>query len=344
QSSSLRELDLSNNQLQDSGVKLLSAGLENCVVVVGVSMCRLSGCLLTQEGCASLASALSSNPSHLRELDLSYNHPGDSGVKLLSAGLEDPTWRLEALRLSACLVSQEGCASLASALSSNPSHLRELDLSYNHPGDSGVKLLSAGLEDPTWRLEDLRYGETHNGLSGCNLSERSCAALASVLSSQSSSLRELDLSNNDLQDSGVMHLSAGLESPHCRLEALRSGSENSRAFKTGLNDNIKPITHLNICLNEPNCVVVFGVSMCRLSGCLLTQEGCASLASALSSNPSHLRELDLSYNHPGDSGVKLLSAGLEDPTWRLEALRYGETHTMGSIFQTALPVATSRYP
>uniref|UniRef100_A0A667XCJ8 B30.2/SPRY domain-containing protein n=1 Tax=Myripristis murdjan TaxID=586833 RepID=A0A667XCJ8_9TELE len=125
-------------------------------------------------------------------------------------------------------------------------------------------------------------------LSGCNLSERSCAALASVLSSQSSSLRELDLSNNQLWDSGVKRLSAGLE----------------------------------------NCVVVVGVSMCRLSGCLLTQEGCASLASALSSNPSHLRELDLSYNHPGDSGVKLLSAGLEDPTWRLEALRYGETHTL----------------
>uniref|UniRef100_UPI003AAF21B5 protein NLRC3-like n=1 Tax=Centroberyx gerrardi TaxID=166262 RepID=UPI003AAF21B5 len=57
-----------------------------------------------------------------------------------------------------------------------------------------------------------------------------------------------------------------------------------------------------------------------LSGCLLTEEGCASLASALSSNPSHLRELDLSYNHPGASGVKLLSAGLEDPHWRLDSL------------------------
>uniref|UniRef100_A0A668A8A4 Uncharacterized protein n=1 Tax=Myripristis murdjan TaxID=586833 RepID=A0A668A8A4_9TELE len=319
-------------------------------------MCRLSGCLLTQEGCASLASALSSNPSHLRELDLSYNHPGDSGVKLLSAGLEDPTWRLEALRLSGCLLTQEGCASLASALSSNPSHLRELDLSYNHPGDSGVKLLSAGLEDPTWRLEALRYGETHTmssrGLSrgglaiwngrccqstggrpqvlkttntSCReISKRSCAALASALSSQSSSLRELDLSNNQLQDSGVKCLSAGLESPHCRLEALRSGSENSRIISDYCAAEI--IQH--VCVSD--CVVVFGVSMCRLSGCLLTQEGCASLASALSSNPSHLRELDLSYNHPGDSGVKLLSAGLEDPTWRLEALRYGETHTMSS--------------
>ncbi|XP_014834572.1 PREDICTED: stonustoxin subunit beta-like, partial [Poecilia mexicana] len=62
-------------------------------------VCSLSGCLVSEEGCASLASALTFNPSHLKELDLSYNHPGDSGVKLLSAGLKDPDWRLEALRV-----------------------------------------------------------------------------------------------------------------------------------------------------------------------------------------------------------------------------------------------------
>ncbi|CAL8238445.1 unnamed protein product, partial [Lota lota] len=39
-------------------------------------------------------------------------------------------------------------------------------------------------------------------LNGCHLSERCCEALASVLSSNSSSLRELDLSTNDVQDSG----------------------------------------------------------------------------------------------------------------------------------------------
>ncbi|XP_030608470.1 protein NLRC3-like [Archocentrus centrarchus] len=101
-------------------------------------------------------------------------------------------------------------------------------------------------------------------LSLCNLSERSCEALSSVLSSESSSLRELDLSNNDLKNSGVKILSSGIWSPHFELETL------------------------------------------RLSGCLITEEGCKSLVSALSSNPSHLRELDLSYNHPGEAGVKLL--------------------------------------
>ncbi|XP_055366582.1 NACHT, LRR and PYD domains-containing protein 3-like isoform X2 [Betta splendens] len=116
-------------------------------------------------------------------------------------------------------------------------------------------------------------------LSSCELSEKSCKVLSSVLSSPSTSLTELDLTNNDLQDSGVRLLLAGLEGSHCRLEIL------------------------------------------RLSGCLVTETGCASLDSALTSNPSHLRELDLSYNHPGASGIKLLSVRLKDPHWRLETLR-----------------------
>uniref|UniRef100_A0A8C7KBT6 Uncharacterized protein n=1 Tax=Oncorhynchus kisutch TaxID=8019 RepID=A0A8C7KBT6_ONCKI len=69
--------------------------------------------------------------------------------------MENPHCKLETLRS----ITDEGCVSLDTALRSNPSHLRELDLSYNHLGDTGVRLLSAGLEDPHLRLEKLKYVE-----------------------------------------------------------------------------------------------------------------------------------------------------------------------------------------
>ncbi|KAK9981762.1 hypothetical protein ABG768_001286, partial [Culter alburnus] len=147
----LDELNLKKYSTSDEGRRRLIPAVINCRKAL------LADCNLAGRHCEIVSSALQTSKSVLRELDLSNNDLQDLGVKLLSDGLKSPNCQLEILRLSGCMVSEEGCGCVSSALSSNPSHLRELDLSYNHPGRSGVQLLNDKLKDPNCSLQILNF-------------------------------------------------------------------------------------------------------------------------------------------------------------------------------------------
>ncbi|KAM4603903.1 NACHT, LRR and PYD domains-containing protein 3-like [Polymixia lowei] len=272
------EIDLTKCYTPFEGSERLLLPLKNC------RKAALRMGILRYKGFETLVSILHSKDSTLRELLLEcYSTSNIPVLTHFLAVLGSLDCQLETLRLSGFT---DVCRSLASVLQSTQSTLRVLDLTYCRYGyycedmEENGKRIDDGTGDNSLltiipaalscKLEKFK-------MFGCLLKSRHCEVFGSVLSSNPT-LRELDLSHNNLQDSGVKLLSVGLASPACRLESL------------------------------------------RLSGCGITEVGCASLASALSSNPSHLRELDLSFNHPGDSGVKLLSERLEDHKCRLEKL------------------------
>ncbi|XP_055510690.1 NACHT, LRR and PYD domains-containing protein 3-like [Leucoraja erinacea] len=200
-----RVLRLWNNKLGDSGVELLSVALRE--PTCKIEELQLGANNLTASCTADLASALSENQS-LLELDLTENKLGDSGIKNLCVVLRNPACKIKKLRMKANGLTAACIEDLSSALSINQS-LTTLSLGSNPLGDAGVQQLPKGL----CRMEELELDDT--SLSACCTED-----LASAVSTYQS-LRALNLSKNDLGDSGIKIVSAALRTSNQQLEELR---------------------------------------------------------------------------------------------------------------------------
>ncbi|CAI5697337.1 ribonuclease inhibitor-like [Oreochromis niloticus] len=230
--------------------------------------------------------------------------------------------------LSTGKLSPAQCSALTFILLSSKEDLDEFDF----------KKYSAS-EEALLRMLPVVKASNKALLSSCNVSEEGCENLLSVVSSQSCSLRELDLSTNSLKASAVKLLSAAVESPHAKLNILRLNicelsEENCEALSSVLSSQSSSLTELDLSirklqdsgvklpsagLQSLNCKL----NTLRLSGCNLSERSCEALCSVLSSQSSSLRELDLSNSDLQDSGVKLLSAGLKSSQCAVETLRSG---------------------
>ncbi|XP_051802155.1 NACHT, LRR and PYD domains-containing protein 12-like [Acanthochromis polyacanthus] len=223
-------------------------------------------------------------------------------------------------------LSEIHCSALAYMLQMSEEVLDELDLDTYRTSDEGKRRLIPA-------VRNCRKAWLYN----CELSESHCEVVASALKSNPSHLTDLDLSRNNLQDSGVKHLSAGLQSPNCKLETLRlEDCRLSQISCDSLNSALKVnpshlklldlsrnslqdsgMKHLSGFLQSPDC----SLKTLRLRRCRLSEISCDSLVSALKSNPSHVKHLDLSMNYLQDSGVKHLSGFLQSPDCILKTLR-----------------------
>ncbi|XP_073670571.1 NACHT, LRR and PYD domains-containing protein 3-like [Paramisgurnus dabryanus] len=293
---------------------------------------------LSAAHCSAIAYMLQMSEEVLDELNLKKYNTTEEGRRRLIPAVTNCTRAI----FTDWIITMESCKMLSSCLQSSNSSVRDLDLSNNDLQDSGVKLISDALKSPDCKLHTLR-------LSGCNLTAECCESLSSCLQSSNSSVRDLDVSNNDLQDSGVKHISETLKSPDCKLQILRLSlcnltAECCESLSSCLQSSNSSVRDLDVSNNDlqdsgvklisdalksPDCKL----HTLRLSGCMVTDEGCCYLASALSSNPSsHLRELDLSYNHPQHSGRQMLSQ------CTLDKLKYElntSTHNEGKFRITA---------
>uniref|UniRef100_A0A4W3GKU6 NACHT, LRR and PYD domains-containing protein 3-like n=2 Tax=Callorhinchus milii TaxID=7868 RepID=A0A4W3GKU6_CALMI len=200
----VEKLDFSHFTLNPLDCAVLSHVFQLCDTIGNLN---LNDCKIRVEGIQRLVPSLH-KCKHLR---LWGNNLGDSGVEHLSVALRNPQCKIQSLGVASNLLTANCTEDLVSTLNTNCS-LMELNLSDNDLGDSGVKRLCEAVRNPECKIQSL-------WLSYNSLTADCTEDLASALSTNYS-LMELNLSNNDLGDSGVKRLCEALRNPECKIQRL----------------------------------------------------------------------------------------------------------------------------
>uniref|UniRef100_A0A9J7Y4P4 Uncharacterized protein n=1 Tax=Cyprinus carpio carpio TaxID=630221 RepID=A0A9J7Y4P4_CYPCA len=255
---------------------------------------------------ALIASTLRSPANRIREIDIEKKALIYLNLEQLSIGMRSPNCKVEILRLEFYSVEEETLSALFSAFQKNPSHLRELELRVLMPLNQNFRELFSLLADPRFRLETLRI--VHPRLHTPNDNQLSSEPLLSC-----AALHRLCWSLCKCNCRALVQLQA--DSLETLASALGSCSLKSLDLSMcGLTDS--SVELLSAGLSNPGCKL----EILRMTHCSITEAGAACLARALSSNPSHMREIDLSINPVKGPGFDQLRSVLKDPATRLEKL------------------------
>ncbi|XP_043956781.1 protein NLRC3-like isoform X3 [Gambusia affinis] len=279
---------------------------------------------LTPVQCSALADLMLMSATPIEEFDLTKYTTKEKGIFRIVPAVRN----CRKVRISGANLNLWICETISSALWSPRSPLTELHLVHISFYDKCANVLIDGLKNSPCKLEAL-------SLSGNGPSISKAEELASAVTSVISNIRELELSENILEQSLLPVISEALQCQ--KLEKLRLNrngqikkicNEIGKAFTTN-STNLREL-ELN-CVNFADSELEIissslmstscGLETLRLSHNKLTARGCETLALALSSRPTPLRELDLSYNDLQDSGVEKLCSALTSSHCGLEILR-----------------------
>ncbi|CAH1259227.1 NLRP3 [Branchiostoma lanceolatum] len=188
----LEELDLSvNRDLGDAGMEVLQGGLSS---VPHLAVLRLTFVGMTAVSMSSLAPYMR-HLVGLRELDISWNEIGDTGLESLSAILPIFT-AMQVLVLQSIGISPTGMRTLVPALC-QLTRLIKLGISKNDIGDPGLECL-AGILPYLTAMKVLVLNKT-------GISDREILSLIKALP-HLVQLQVLDVSRNNIGDSGIVSL------------------------------------------------------------------------------------------------------------------------------------------